>query len=260
MTFQQQITEMPLHDAISLLIERLRKGELPLLGTNTKIVKNTKDGWLTAGLSLAPHRSAGDGINTCPQASPGCVASCLQFAGRNNFSYLQRLRAAKTRFLYNYNDTFYDRLNSEVFKHIKKAKRKGLQPAIRPNVLSDIPGMAVHIANLCAAVGAPIKVYDYTKRISWVSKWAPHHASVHWVLSRSERNHNRVFDMPYNVAVVFDTKVLPETYMGRRVVDGDESDARFLEDYDEPVVIGLKLKGTTKAKNHARKTGFAVQM
>ena len=46
-----------------------------------------------------------------------------------------------------------------------------------------------------------------------------------------------------NVAVVFQYR-LPESWHGYRVINGDESDLRFLD--DSPVVVGLKAKGQSK--------------
>jgi hypothetical protein len=56
------------------------------------------------------------------------------------------------------------------------------------------------------------------------------------------------------VAVVFAGKTLPDTYLGRNVINGDEHDARFLD----PVgcIVGLKAKG--KAKKDM--SGFVVKM
>jgi hypothetical protein len=53
-----------------------------------------------------------------------------------------------------------------------------------------------------------------------------------------------------NVAVVFDT--LPQKWAGVTVIDGTETDLRFLD--DKFVVVGLKANG--KAKKDA--TGFTV--
>ena len=53
-----------------------------------------------------------------------------------------------------------------------------------------------------------------------------------------------------NVAVVF--KEMPETYMGRVVINGDDTDLRFLD--SKGVIVGLKAKG--KAKKDT--TGFVV--
>ena len=53
-----------------------------------------------------------------------------------------------------------------------------------------------------------------------------------------------------NVAVVFHK--VPETYLGRTVINGDETDLRFLD--PKGVIVGLKDKG--KAKKDT--TGFVV--
>jgi hypothetical protein len=51
----------------------------------------------------------------------------------------------------------------------------------------------------------------------------------------------------YNIATVFGIKKtlpMPETYMGRPVFNGDESDLRFLD--PKGVVVGLYAKGKAK--------------
>jgi hypothetical protein len=53
-----------------------------------------------------------------------------------------------------------------------------------------------------------------------------------------------------NVAAVYLT--VPETYIGRTVINGDETDLRFLD--PKGVVVGLKAKG--KAKKDT--SGFVV--
>ena len=57
-----------------------------------------------------------------------------------------------------------------------------------------------------------------------------------------------------NIAVVFRTKDLPETFKGRGVIDGDLHDMRFL---DEPnSVVGLKAKGQAKKDT----SGFVIDV
>lgn len=54
-----------------------------LLGINSdaKTVKGKKQGYLTGILYLAPANSSG--INVCANASPACIAACLNYSGRN---------------------------------------------------------------------------------------------------------------------------------------------------------------------------------
>ncbi len=53
------------------------------------------------------------------------------------------------------------------------------------------------------------------------------------------------------MAVVF-AGALPKSYLGRRVVSGDDNDLRFLD--PKGVVVGLSTKGRAKKD----KTGFVV--
>jgi hypothetical protein len=55
-----------------------------------------------------------------------------------------------------------------------------------------------------------------------------------------------------NVAVVFDK--LPSTWKGYPVINGDESDLRFLD--PKNVIVGLKAKG--KGKKDA--SGFVIKI
>ena len=60
-----------------------------------------------------------------------------------------------------------------------------------------------------------------------------------------------------NVAVVFSTKKgqpLPAEYLGRPVIDGDETDLRFLD--PSGVIVGLRAKG--RAKHDC--SGFVVNV
>ena len=95
-----------------------------------------------------------------------------------------------------------------------------------------------------------VQFYDYTKvRNRKVS----HLNNYHLTFSKADGNDmdaRLAASAGMNVAVVF--KELPETYMGRKVVNGDETDLRFLD--EKSVVVGLKAKG--KAKKDT--TGFVV--
>jgi len=98
--------------------------------------------------------------------------------------------------------------------------------------------------------------------------------NYHLTFSDSERTNDnflrRVLENGGNVARVFDVPyhpqsgmlgVLPKTVcvdgLWVRVIDGDLHDVRIPSVDGRGVVIGLRLKGTNKAKKHARKRGFA---
>ena len=53
-----------------------------------------------------------------------------------------------------------------------------------------------------------------------------------------------------NVAMVF--KDVPDTYLGHKVINGDETDLRFLD--EKGVIVGLTAKGDAKKD----KSGFVI--
>ena len=55
-----------------------------------------------------------------------------------------------------------------------------------------------------------------------------------------------------NLAVVFRNKELPETFLGRPVINGDKDDLRFLD--PKGVIVGLYAKGQAKKDN----SGFVI--
>ena len=78
--------------------------------------------------------------------------------------------------------------------------------------------------------------------------------NYHLTFSMHETNYDdcmEVLNKGGNVAMVFRNQ-LPETYKGFQVVNGDESDLRFLDSRN--TIVGLKAKG--KAKKDM--TGFVV--
>jgi hypothetical protein len=81
------------------------------------------------------------------------------------------------------------------------------------------------------------------------------------VFSRSENNHKNAIDLlnrGFNVAMVFD--VPPTEFEGFGVIDGDETDLRFLD--NQGVIVGLKYKkltGKGADNNAAFESGFAIR-
>jgi hypothetical protein len=81
------------------------------------------------------------------------------------------------------------------------------------------------------------------------------------VFSRSETNEVKAMELlkrGFNVACVFD--VPPTEFEGFEVVDGDETDLRFLD--NKGVIVGLKYKkltGKGADNNEAFESGFAIR-
>jgi hypothetical protein len=225
-----------------------------LLGiSNTKTMKGEALGYRTYIMHLAP--STLSGYQVCPMASPGCASACLNLSGMGRFSNVQAARIAKTRYFFEDRGAFMRQLVKEIASAVKSAQKAGLQAVFRLNGTSDIrwESIAVHHAgawhtNVMTAFPL-VQFYDYTK----IANRRDIPANYHLTFSRSEMNEVEalsVISMGTNVAVVFDE--IPATWHGWKVVDGTETDLRFLD--EARVVVGLKANG--KAKKDA--SGFTV--
>jgi len=217
---------------------------MKLLGidTNAKTVKGEKLGYMTGILYLAPSDLST--YQVCAKASPGCREACLYTAGRGAMSNVKKARIAKTRFFFEDRHAFMAQLVVEIKALIKKARKAGMIPVVRLNGTSDIPWERVRVGEYSniMAMFPEIQFYDYTKRAN--RKNLPF--NYHLTFSLAEDNDadaERALASGLNVAAVFKGG-LPETFMGAPVVDGDETDLRFLD--GEGVVVGLKAKGKAK--------------
>jgi hypothetical protein len=229
-----------------------------LTAGNPKTVKGMAKGFLSFILHLAPSNLSG--YNVCPMASAGCIAGCLNTAGRGGFDpRIPKARVRKTVQFMENRDTFMEQLVKDIRSGIASATRKGYIPVFRLNGTSDIRWETVPVtidgvmyANVMTAFPT-VQFYDYTK----IPNRRNLPSNYHLTFSRSESNDSVVPTVPYNTAVVFSTRKgigFPDTYLGITVVDGDDTDLRFL---DIPnVIVGLRAKG--KAKKDT--SGFVVKV
>jgi hypothetical protein len=222
------------------------------VSADAKTIKGEKKGYLTGILYLLPADSSGL-INLCTNATPGCKASCLNTAGRGQMSNVQAGRMRKTKWLVEDSFGFHNQLAHDIELLVKQAKAQGLKPCVRINGTSDLPKIAMCMANIFNEV----QFYDYTKH---PHPWLRTSSNYHLTFSLSESNASQAFqclDHSINVAVVFNIKKsepLPKTYWGYKVINGDESDLRFKD--PKGVIVGLKAKG--RAKKDC--TGFVQQV
>ena len=139
---------------------------------------------------------------------------------------------------------------------IKKAQSKGLKPLVRLNGTSDInwENIPFESYNNIFEAFQNVQFYDYTKNAnrkdlpsnydltfsySGVNSFAPY---VDKAQSKGMR-----------MAVVFRKESsIPSVFKGIRVVSGDNSDVRHLD--DQGVIVGLYAKGKAKTDT----TGFVV--
>ena len=226
-----------------------------LLSTgNPKILKGLKSGYNTYILHLAPADLSG--YNTCPKATAGCKSACLNTAGRGGMfkkgettNAIQKARIRKTKMFYEQRQDFMLALKKDIELAIKQSKKLGLIPVIRLNGTSDlswekydmIPGQNVF------ECFPDIQFYDYTKILGRKVKGI---ANYNLTFSAADGNDADVYSaiaQGYNIATVFGIKKtlpMPETYLGRPVFNGDDSDLRFLD--PKGVVVGLYAKGKAK--------------
>ena len=232
-----------------------------LLSTaNPKIQKGTKMGYLSFILHLSPADVSG--YNTCPKATPGCKAACLNTAGRGGMfkkgattNMIQEARKRKTRLFFEDRETFMEYLEQDINKAIRFAQRKGLTPVFRLNGTSDISWEKYKLKGSDKNVFEMfpnVQFYDYTKvpkrKVEGIDNY-------HLTFSQADGNGKDAdwaISKNMNVTVVFDK--IPAEYKGKPVFNADDTDLRFLD--PKGVVLGLKAKGRAKKD----RTGFVVFM
>lgn len=226
---------------------------MKLLSTgNPKLLKGEKKGFMSFVLHLAPATLSGK--ETCPKRTAGCTAACLNLAGRGGMfktgettNAIQQARIRKTKMFFENRDEFMAQLEADIRLGIKQAEKKGMVPCFRLNGTSDIAWEKYGIIEKFPEV----QFYDYTKINN---RKVSHLKNYHLTFSKADGNDMDVrlaASNGMNVAVVFRND-LPETYIGKNVVNGDDTDLRFLD--PKGVIVGLKAKG--KAKKDT--TGFVV--
>lgn len=184
-----------------------------------------------------------------------CAQACLYSAGRGAFNNVQQSRIDKTLYFYESRDEFMNQLFKNIKALIKKAESKGLKPLVRLNGTSDIRWENVPFEGATIFEAFPnVQFYDYTKdanrkdipsnydltfSYSGVESFAPYVAKAQ---SKGLR-----------MAVVFRKEsTIPMFFKGIKVVSGDKSDVRHLD--DQGVIVGLYAKGAAKRDT----TGFVV--
>lgn len=221
-------------------------GGIRLLGESTKTIKGEGIGVLTKIIYLAPGDSSG--VELCPQSTPECRLACLgERAGRMVMTDSRNARIWKTMLYIGGRNLFIDLLRVEIAAHGRSARKKGMMPAVRLDGSSD-----TSLGLMMAREFPNIYFYDYSKIFGKAKKsLAMKNYSVCFSYSGRNLFETRSYlSLGGTVSVVFDTKKdekLPETWQGYLVIDGDETDARFLD--QSGVVVGLRLKGGSKARD-----------
>jgi hypothetical protein len=230
-------------------------GYLLSVNSDPKTAKSNKanKGFYTAILYLAPAKLSG--YQVCASAKE-CIEGCLHTAG--NPVYLpakEKARIARTRFFFERRPEFYALLAKEIRAFIRKCEKLGLKPAIRLNGTSDI--VWEKVAPWIFTEFSEVVFYDYTKHSKRMAMTWEKPSNYYLTFSRQLSNHDdalRIARGGQNIAVVFRTKKLPQFWNGFAVINGDETDLRFLDPFGG-YIVGLSAKG--KAKKDL--SGFVVE-
>lgn len=222
------------------------------VNADAKTSKGQKIGYMTGILYLAPHNISG--FQTCPKATDGCKAACLFTAGRGGYNSVQSARIAKTVRFFNDRENFMNDLVTDIEKLIRKAKREGYEPAVRLNGTSDIAWEKIACKRDGKVYASPmeafteVQFYDYSK-ILGRSK-ALTLPNYHLTFSLSESNDDdalKALAQGYNVAVVLNLKPTdekPAQWGGYPVINGDETDVRFIDKTGH--IVALSAKGSAR--------------
>ena len=233
---------------------------------NPKTLKGMKQGFNTYIMHLAPADVSG--YQTCPKATVGCKAACLNTAGRGGMfkkgettNTIQKARIRKTKMFFENRQEFMADLVKDIELAIKQSIKKDLVPVIRLNGTSDLSFEKYEVIrngvlyrNIFAAF-SDIKFYDYTKILGRKVNDIQNYSLTFSAADGNDNDVAKAINQGYNIAMVFalkKTEPMPEmqivSYTGGSkvlpVFNGDESDLRFLD--PKGVIVGLYAKGKAK--------------
>jgi len=239
------------------------KGNLLSAGNNAKTIKGDGTEYLTAIMYLTPWKSAG--INLCPMAEvAGCIAGCLNTAGRGAFNSVQAGRARKTAWFASDREGFMAQLVADIASFERYCIKRGIKACVRLNGTSDIRWELIGVKRGNHTLGniflafPNVQFYDYTKI---ANRDIDHNTPANYSLTFSYSEANPAYakqvkialDRGMNIAVVWrSVEVQPSEFLGLPVVDGDKDDLRFLD--PKQSIVALYAKG--KAKRDT--SGFVI--
>ena len=216
-----------------------------------------------------------DNSNVCPFAA-ACQIPCLQTSGRLKFTQSQ-MAMLKRRLLFAYSmkyepEIYFDLLCEYIEKELRKAKKLGLQLAVRLNGTSDvrwerlnmITGKTENTISDESIIRkySDVVFYDYTKFPSFLRDYS--NLVDHNSKSKDMKNYHLTysfneettplevesnFKLDRNIAIVFRNE-MPKQIMFNgnlvEVVNGDIHDLRLPHIDGKSKFIGLTAKGKAK--------------
>jgi hypothetical protein len=149
----------------------------------------------------------------------------------------------------NQKELFMNLLISDIEKLIRKAKKDNLIPNIRLNGTSDIAWEYIkHNEKTIFEIFPDIQFYDYTKLSYRLNHKIPNYDLTFSYSSANDydKEVKRAIKFNARMSVVF-YPTIPNEFMGKKVIDGDSNDLRFLE--EQNIIVGLKYKGKLSGIN-----------
>ena len=241
------------------LTKLLKQANVSYLGKTTHSAKmnySYKNGTETYCIYLAPstmtYGETRKDRNVCPN-DKFCKAFCLNGSGHNKSDILARgiehskinqSRIKKTKLFFENKELFMKIMILEILKAKIHAKLNGMEFAVRINGTSDLSPEDFMFNGLnILQLFEDVTFYDYTKvpsRLDLINKYP------NYDLTLSYNGHNwgacdKFLKMGGRVSVVFDTE-LPIKFHGYRVIDGNNTDTRFLD--PNQVIVGLHYHRT----------------
>ena len=221
------------------------------ISSDAKTVKGLKLGFLTGILYLTPSDLSG--YQLCSMAKLAeCETPCLFSAGRGAFSSVQLARLAKTDWFFNDRESFMAELIDSVFALIRQAMRQDLTPVVRLNGTSDIRWESIPVIykgvtyTSIMALFPEVQFYDYTKLAN--RKNVPSNYDLTFSYSGAlafQPFVDKAVAAGMRIAVVFRTVAdIPKTFLGLKVIPGDNSDIRHVEPKNK--IVALYAKGPAR--------------
>lgn len=216
------------------------------VASSSKIAKGLKYNEMTYILYLAPANQSG--YEVCPMRTEECTNACLNESGHNRIDVkknaINKARIAKTKLFFEQREFFMGWLVTEINKARNDAFAKGYTFSVRLNGTSDIqPTLFKYNGKVIFDVFNEVTFYDYTKvanRFKLLDKYTNYDLTYSFSGYNMLQSLELLSENKGRVAMVFEGKQLPKSFMGYKVIDGDAYDMRHLD--EQGVIVGLKFK------------------
>ena len=216
------------------------------VASSSKIAKGLQYNEMTYILYLAPASQSG--YNVCPMSTEECRTACLTESGHNRIDVkknnINKARIAKTKLFFEHRQFFMGWLVTEIEKAKYNADQLGYRFSVRINGTSDIDITTFKLGNKnVLQLFDDVQFYDYTKvakRFKLMDKYPNYDLTYSFSGYNMLQSLQLLSENKGRVAMVFEGKQLPKSFMGYKVIDGDAYDMRHLD--ETGVIVGLKFK------------------